>query len=34
MKETENEIVNVQIDLLITTRDSDAKFWNLAPSAI
>jgi hypothetical protein len=34
MNETENETVNFQTDLLIKTRESDAKFWNLVPSAI
>jgi len=33
MNETENEILHLQTDLLIKTRESDAKFWNLVPSA-
>jgi hypothetical protein len=34
MNETENEIVNFQTDLLIKTRESDAKFRSLVPNAI
>jgi hypothetical protein len=34
MYETENEIVNLQTDLLIKTRETDKNFWNLVPSAI